>query len=231
MIDRILGENRQLVGLNHLWDAVIDLGVDVVWASCEENCMLARLGNAVEDLLPVVTHILPVLLDLGIARIDGGSDFLLSDALDFAELLHKALDHACSVIDRQERLDKADVLLTQDIHIDADVLCVGRNNRAVEIICRRTRLVLHVVRLTGIEDRVDALFYEVDNVPMRELCGVAERVRRDRRHALVEELRRGFPRNHNTVAELVKEREPEWIVLVHIERARNADAPATRLGG
>ena len=231
MIDRILGEDRQLVRLDHLGDAVVDLGVDVVRTPCEKNRMLTRLGDAVEDLLPVVAHVLPILLDLGIARVNGGGDLLFPDPLRLAELLHKPFNHALSVVDRQKWLDKADVLLTQDIHIDADVLRVGRNNRAVEIICRRTRLVLHVVRLTGIEDRVDALFYEVNNVPMRELCGVAERVRRNRRHALIEELRRGFPRNHNPVAELVKEREPERIVLVHIQRARDTDASAARLCG
>ena len=134
VIDRVLGEDRQLVGLDHLGDAVVDLGIDMIRTSREKNRVLSRLRDAVEDLLTVVTHILSVLLDLGIARINGGGDLLFPDPLRLAELLHEALNHALSVIDRQERLDKADVLLTQDIHIDADVLCVGRDDRAVEIV-------------------------------------------------------------------------------------------------
>ena len=134
MIDRILGEDRQLVRLDHLRNAVIDLGIDVVRASRKKNCVLSRLGNAVEDLLPVVTHILPILFDLGIARINGGGDLLFPDPLCLAKLLHKPLDHARTVVDRQERLDKANVLLTQNVHIDADILRIGCNNRAVEII-------------------------------------------------------------------------------------------------
>ena len=66
---------------------------------------------------------------------------------------------------------------------------------------------------------------------VRELCGVAERVRRNRCHAFVKELRRRFPRENDAISELVKEREPERIVLVHIERARNADASTARLCG
>ena len=231
VIDRILGENRQLVGLDHLGDAVIDLGIDMIGTTCKQDGVLARLCNAVENLLTIVADVLTILLDLCIARINRSRNLLFSDALGLSELLHEALDHALAVVDRQERLDKADILLTQDIHVDADVLRIGGDNRAVEIICRRARLIVHIVRLAGVENRIDALLDEVDNMPVCELRGIAERVRRNRRHALVEELRRGFARDHDPIAEPVKEREPERIVLVHIERARNADAPATRLGG
>ena len=189
VIDRILGENRQFVGLDHLRDAVVDLGVDVVRTTCEKNRVLTRLGNAVEDLLPVVTHVLPIFFDLGIARIDGSRDLLLSNSFRPAELLHEALDHALPVIDRQKRLDQSDIFLAQDVHVDADVLRIGRDDRTVEVICRGSWLVLHVLRLAGIENRVDPLLYEIDNMPVRELRRIAERVRRNRCHAFVEKLR------------------------------------------
>ena len=93
-------------------------------------------------------------------------------------------------MDGQKRLNEPNVLLTQDVHVDADVLRIGGNNRTVEIICRGARFIVHIMRLAGVENRIDPLLDEIDDVPVRELCGVAERVRRDRRHALVEELRR-----------------------------------------
>ena len=43
----ILGENRQLIGLDHLGDAVIDLGVDVVRPSRKQDGVLARLFNTI----------------------------------------------------------------------------------------------------------------------------------------------------------------------------------------
>ena len=134
MIDRILGEDRQFIRLDHLGDAVIDLRVDVVGTPCKENRVLPRLRNAVKNLLPVVAHILTVLFDLGIARIDGCGNFFFPDPLYLAELLHKPLDHALAVMDGQKRLNEPNVLLTQDVHVDADILRVGCNDRTVEII-------------------------------------------------------------------------------------------------
>ena len=98
--------------------------------------MLARLRNALKYLLTVVAHILPILFDLGIAGIHSGRDLLPADALNFPKFLHKAFDHAVPVVDGQKRLDKANVLLAQDIHINANVLRIGRNNRTVEMIGR-----------------------------------------------------------------------------------------------
>ena len=172
----ILRENRQLIGLDHLGDAVIDLGVDVIRPSRKEDGVLARLFNTIQDLLSVVTNILSVLLNLGITGIDRRSDLRPADALGFAELLHETLDHALAVIDGQERLQEADVILAQDIHVDANVLRIGCDDRAVVVVRRRVGLVLHVVRFARIEDRIDALFDEVGNMPVGELCRVAERV-------------------------------------------------------
>ena len=176
VVHRILRENRQLIGLDHLGDAVIDLGVDVIRPSRKQDGVLARLFNTIQDLLSVVTNILPVLLNLGVTGIDRRSDLRPADALGFAKLLHQTLDHALAVIDGQERLQEADVLLAQDIHVDADVLRIGCDDRAVVVVRRRVGLVLHVVRFARIEDRIDALFDEVGNMPVGELCRVAERV-------------------------------------------------------
>ena len=188
MVDGVLGEDGQFVRLYHLGDAVVDLRIDMIGTPREKDGVLARLLDAVENPLSVVAHILPVLRDLCVAGIHGGGDLFLADALDFSELLGQTLDHALAVVDRKERLEEADILLAQDVHVAANILGVGRNDRAVEVVCPAAGLVVHIVRLAGVEYRRDALFDEIDDVPVRELCGVAERVRRDRRHALIKEL-------------------------------------------
>lgn len=148
VVDGVLRDDRQMVALDHLRDAVVDLRVDVVRTADEQDDLLARLLHALEDLRAVIAHILTVL-----ARARGRprrrpQQSPLLQALMGTELLVESLGHALLVIDRQERLQEVDVLLAQDVHVAADVLvhtrrrlgsCSGSPTGACRRPCCRVR--------------------------------------------------------------------------------------------
>ena len=229
VVDGVLRDDRQMVALDHLRDAVVDLRVDVVRTADEHDDLLARLLHALEDLRAVIAHILTVLRELAVGLVDGRSNLLFLQALMGTELLVESLGHALLVIDRQERLQEVDVLLAQDVHVAADVLGVRGDDRAVVVILRRVLVVDHVVGFARVEYLRDALLDEVHDVAVRELGRIAERVRRHGRHALEVHLGTRLAREHDAVAELREECEPERVVLVHVEHARQADRAARGL--
>ena len=226
VVDGVFRDDGQMVALDHLRDAVVDLRVDVIGATDEHDDLLPRLLDALEDLGAVVAHILAVLGELLVGLVDSLDNLLFLQTLMGAEFLVEARGHALLVVDWQERLQEVDVLLAQDVHVAADVLSVRSDNRAVVVVLRRMLVVDHVVGLARVEDLRDALLDEVHDVAVCNLGRVAERVGRHRRHALEVHLRARLAREHDAVAELREEREPERVVLVHVEHARQADRAA-----
>ena len=228
MINGVLGKNGQMVALDHLRDAVIDFRIDVIRAADEQNGLLARALEALEDARAVVTHILTVVRELLIGRGSRRLDFLPREVLAL-EFLREALRHALLVVDWEERLEEGDMLFPQNVHVAADVLRIRRDDRAVVVVLRRVLLIDHVIRLARVEDLRDALFDEIHDMTVHELCRIAERVGGHSRHALVVHLRARFAGDLHAVAEEREEGEPERIILVHIEHARNADGAARRM--
>ena len=228
VIDGVLRENRQMVALDHLRDAVVDFGVDMIRTADEQDGMLTRLLDALENLCAIVAHVLTILCELLVGRIDGRSDFIFRQMFVF-ERFHEAFRHALFVIDGQERLEKLDVLFAQDVHVAADVFGIRRDNRTVVVVFRRMLFIDHVVGFARIENLRDALLDEIHDVAVRDFRRIAERVGWHGRHALVVHLCCRLARQLHAVAEIREEREPERIVLVHVQHARNADRAALRV--
>ncbi len=229
MIDGILRYDRQLVGLYHIRYTMIDLRIDMVGAPHEQYGLLARALDALHDAGAVVTHILAIVGQLLIGLVDGSLDLRFAEPLALSQLLIEALCHAFLIVDGQERLNEVDILFAQDIHIAANVLRIGGYDRTIVMIGRRMLLILHIVGLAGIEYLRQPFFNQVHDMAMRELRRIAQRIRRHRSHALVVHLCTRLARQHDLIAQLRKEREPERIVLVHVQRARYADAAAFRV--
>ena len=228
VVDSVLRENRQMIALDHLRDAVVDFGVDMIRTADEQDGVLTRLLDAFENLCAIVAHVLAVLRELLVGRIDGRSDFIFRQMFVF-ERFHEALRHALFVVDGQEWLDKINILFAQDVHVAADVFGIRGDNRAVVVIFGRMLFIDHVVGLARIENLRDALLNEVHDVAVRDFRRITERVRRHGRHAFVIHLGRRLARQLHAVAEIREEREPERIVLVHVQHARNADRAALRV--
>ena len=96
VVDGVLRDDRQMIALDHLRDAVVDLRVDVVRTADEHDDLLARLLHALEDLRAVVAHILTVLRELAVGLVDCLGNLFLRQALMSAELLVESLGHRFS---------------------------------------------------------------------------------------------------------------------------------------
>ena len=93
----------------------------------------------------------------------------------------------------------------------------------------RIDLILHIIRLTRIENFRNALLDQIHDMTMRQLSRVAERIRRNRRHSFIIQFRTGFAGKHDLIPQEGQERKPERIVLIHVQHARDADTPARRM--
>ena len=230
MIDGVFRQDGKTVGSDHVGYAMMNLRIDVVRPADEHDGRLLRALDLAQDAHAVITHVLLVVLKFRVGSECRLLDLALGKTFGSAEFLKKALNHALLVVKRQKRLQKFNVLFAQHVHIGADILCIGRNDRAVVVIVARMLLVDDIERDARIKNLSDALFHEIHDMSMHELRRIAEGIRRHRRHALVVERRRRLVRQHDLVAKLREEGEPERIVLVHVESARQPDRTARRGG-
>ena len=107
---------------------------------------------------------------------------------------------------------------------------VASHDRAVVAVLLREELFF----LQGdarIENTRCALLDELHDVAVAELRRIADRLRRDRRHAQGIDLFGGRRRQHDAEPQLGEKREPERVVFVHVQHTRNAHHAARRLGG
>lgn len=126
---------------------------------------------------------------------------------------------------RHERRVQGAVLFQQFVRIQADDFRVPGHHRTV-VAVRGVFALPALARQAGEKDALEALAQERGDVPVRELGGVADRLRGHGRQAEIEKLlarRRG---QLHAVAQFREQREPERVMLVHIEYAGDADAPA-----
>ena len=132
-----------------------------------------------------------------------------------------------AVAEVDEGADELGAGLRQALHVVADDLGVGRHDGAVVGVFGLGELLLEVD--AGVEDRRDALVQQGLDVPVDELGRVAHVLRGDGLHAGLEQVVVGTARNHDAEAQRGEHREPEGVVLVHAEHARDANVAAERL--
>ena len=226
---RVLGEHRHAQGVDHLGDAVMDLGIDVVGASGQHDAGHVVGTHVLQCLLAHPSNVCVEGLVLGGSSSNGAPGLLQGDPVG-GEDLGETLGELVLIGQGQERRDELDTLLTQGVDIGPDDLGVGGDHRAVEM---RIGL-LHRDPLEAdawVEDPLDAALHEVLDVAIGELGGIADVLRGDRLHALVEHLMAGPPRDHHPIAQRGEHREPERVVLVHVERTGDAHVATVRLLG
>ena len=154
------------------------------------------------------------------------------DAYGCAELLFRDAEQVMQrgnervgMFQRHERRVQGAVLFQQFVRIQADDFRVPGHHRTV-VAVRGVFALPALARQAGEKDALEPLAQERGDVPVRELGGVADRLRGHGRQAEIEKLlvrRRG---QLHAVAQFREQREPERVMLVHIEHAGDADAPA-----
>ena len=202
--------------------------------------MRARLLHPRKRLLALRAH---VVLELGVLRpglLDGGIDLstrrqrrMSADHVGerIGQLVEQAFLQMVFFVIGQPRIEEGGrPRLTQLVDVEAQRLGIARHDGAVVVIAS-TLVFLTFPFGARHPDEVGVLLEKVHYMSMAELRRIANRLARHGLDpGLVGLLGRRIAQN-DTEAEAREKREPEGIVLVHVERTRNAHRPARSLIG
>ena len=222
---------------------MVDLGVVVVGAAGEHDAVGVVLLDPAQGLVAGAVH--GVLeREVGLpGRVDGLVDLGAGDALAahaaaalggvLLALLHDQLVEAALELlllvvgdERGQELDRAP--LPQLVNVEAERLRVAHDDRAVVVVGGAVVL-LALPADAGHPDEVRVLGQQVHDVAVGELGRVAHALGGHGLDAGVVRGRGGLVGQHDREAQLGEERVPERVVLVHVERARDAHGAAGRL--
>ena len=238
----ILGENGKAKGRDQLRDGVVDLGVVVIGATCKNNTVSVVLLNPRKSLVTCAVHLvldvnvfLPSSLNSGVNL--GARDVLAAEAtlaylgvllaLFADELVQTTLELVLLVI-RNERSHVLDGRIGELVHVEAQRLRVAHDNWAVVVVgCGVVLLALPTN--TGHPNKVWVLSQQVHDVAVGKLCRIAGGLGRHGFDAHVVRLCGGLVGQNDREAQLSEKRVPERIVLVHVQRTRNANSAAWSL--
>ena len=157
MRDRILGEDRHAVGVNELRNAVVDLRINVVRSSAQNDSMSAGVTQVIQRLLTLAPDIFAAPHELS-PRIGRSSpDIFL---VNIAENVDKPVCQDFFTCECEERIHEFDIRITQFLHIVFNVLSVGGDDRAVVMVDRAFEL----LALVG-NARIENELYSVPKQP------------------------------------------------------------------
>ena len=158
----------------------------------------------------------------------GAARFPLGDVPRFLAELHETV--GCDLLIRKgkERVEIAHGAVGHALNVILDVLGIGGNDGAVVVVLRTGDLLM-LIEHTGVEDGLYAPVDEPLGVAVRELGGIALRLRRDALHAQLVDRARGERGENDAEAQVAEERRPVGIVFIHVQHARNADLSARRV--
>ena len=221
---RVLTQHHHAQRVDHLGDAVVDLGVDVVWTTGQHDAAHLVLAHVLQG---------PITLGLDVDRdlvefFEAGRDrsLGLGEAdMPVSEDLHQPLGKLLGLVEAEVRVEEADTFLAHPVDVLGQHLRIERHNRAVVIVVGVGELLTLVVDARH-EDRLDALVDQPFQVPVGELGRIADVLGRDGLHAGLEQLMRAAPRDDDLEAELGEDGEPKRIVLVHAQGPRDTDLAA-----
>ena len=242
--ERILGKDRKAKARDKLGQGVVDLGVVMVGTTGEHDTVTAVVLDPLKGLL---THGLDILVETRIGLkggVDGGIDLGARDlgsthatatglgvghAIDGEHLVQAALKLGLIVI-RHKRIQELDVLLANLVDVERQRRGVAHDDGAVVAVAGG-RVLLALPAHARHPNEVDIAVDKVHHVAVAHLGRVAHTLGR---HGLDARLVGLFARlvgQLHAKAQARKERVPEGVVLVHVERARNADGAARGLVG
>ena len=244
MRERILGKDRKAKARDKLGQGMVDLGVVMVGTTGEHNAVTAVVLDPLKSLL---AHGLDVLVETRIGLVggvDGGIDLGARDlgsthatapslgighAVDGEHLVQTALELGLVVIGHK-RVQELDILLADLIDVERQRRGVAHDDGAVVAVAGG-RILLALPAHARHPDEVDIAVDEVHHVAVAHLGRIAHALGR---HGLDARLVGLFARlvgQLHAKAQARKERVPEGVVLVHVERARDADGAARGLVG
>ena len=244
MRERILGKDRKAKARDKLGQGMVDLGVVMVGAAGEHNAVAAVVLDPLKGLL---AHGLDVLVETRIGlkgSVDGSVDLGARDlgsthatatglrighAVDGEHLIQAALELGLIVI-RHKRVQELDILLADLVDVECQRRGVAHDDGAV-VTVTGGRVLLALPAHARHPDKVDVTVDEVHNVAVAHLGRIAHALGRHGLDARLVGLLARLVGQLHAKAQARKERVPEGVVLVHVERARDADGAARGLVG
>ena len=244
MRERILGKDRKAKARDKLRQGMVDLGVVVVRTAGKHNAVATVILDPLKGLL---AHGLDVLVEARVGlkgSVDGGIDLGARDlgtahatatglrighTVDGEHLVQTALELGLVVI-RHKRIQELDVLLADLVNIERQRRGVAHDDGAVVAVASG-RILLALPAHARHPNEVDIAVDKVHHMAVAHLCRVAHALGR---HGLDARLVGLFARlvgQLHAKAQARKERVPEGVVLVHVERAGDADGAARGLVG
>ena len=150
-------------------------------------------------------------------------------ALDRDELVEPALQLVLLVV-RDEGVHELDLLVSELVDVQAERLRVAHDDRAV-VVVGGAAVLLALPADAGHPDEVGVFGQQVHDVAVGELGRVAHALGGHGLDAGVVGLAARLVAHDDREAQLGEERVPERVVLVHVERARDAHRAARGLVG
>ena len=206
---------------------MVDFGVDVVGTAGEHDASAVVLFHIGKRGQTFLLHVMLEDLVFGIGGLDRGFG-LFAGHVGPRKLFDDAVNHELMVGKVEVRVHVTHVVLAQLRHVGADDERIVGHNRAVVMIVRVGHEVLLVAH-ARVEDGLDALVDQPLDMAVDQLGRVADVFGSDGFDAGLEQFMGATAGNHHLEAQRGEQREPEWVVLVHIEGARNADLATSGL--
>ena len=225
--DGILGEHHHAERADGFGDAVVDFGVDVVGTTGEHDASAVVLFHIGKRGQTFLLHVMLEDLVFGVGGLDRGFG-LFAGHVGPRKLFDDAVNHELMVGKVEVRVHVTHVVLAQLRHVGADDERIVGHNRAVVMIVRVGHEVLLVAH-ARVEDGLDALVDQPLDMAVDQLGRVADVFGSDGFDAGLEQFMGATAGNHHLEAQRGEQREPERVVLVHIEGARNADLATSGL--
>ena len=242
--ERILGKDRKAKARDKLGQGMVDLGVVVVGAAGEHNAVATVVLDPLKSLL---AHGLDVLVETRIGLkggVDGGINLGARDlgsthatatglrighTVDGEHLIQTALELGLVVIGHK-RIQELDVLLANLVDVERQRRGVAHDDGAVIAVASR-RILLALPAHARHPNEVDIAVDEVHHVAVAHLGRIAHALGRHGLNARLVGLLARLVGQLHAKAQARKERVPEGVVLVHVERARDTHGATRGLVG
>ena len=222
--DRIFGQYHHTERAYGFRNAMVDFRIDMVRAACEYDASAVVFLHVGECLEAFHLHIVLEDFVFGICRFDCNFGFFTGH-VGPGEFFDDAVDHEFMVGHVEVWAHVADAFFAQFGHVRADDHGIVGYHRAIVVVVGVGYQVLFVAD-ARVEDVFHTLVQQPFDVSVHKFGRIANVFGCDGFDASFEQFVRASSGNHHFEAERGEQCEPERIVLVHVEYARNADFAA-----